>query len=258
MRQTHTRRAFTLIEVLVVVAIIALLVAILLPSLASAKRQSKIVVCQTNLHQLGLGIASYANQQRVIPFGPTVDMLFPMLEENKGDLATNQIWTGPQVIQPDNAVKPQAMGLGLLLGRSSMWPQMMYCPDDDSNDPLEELAKVKEKTDKAAYSSYLYRQLQETNGQGKLENLGFNTNKTDKTKKGNRATTLALDMNALLSISPDATRTNHKAAKVNVLYFDGSARTYDNAKHEFSLRDEDLMDLKEGRADILRECDKRY
>lgn len=265
MRQTHVRAAFTLIEVLVVVAIIALLVAILLPSLASAKRQSKIVVCQTNLHQLGLGIAAYANQQRTIPFGPNVDMLFsPFLENNDGTKATNQIWTGPQTIQPDNAVKPQAMALGLLLGRSSMWPQMMFCPGDDSNDPREELAKVKEKTDKAAYSSYLYRQLQQTNGLGKLENLGFNT-KADGTK-GNRATALALDVNSLLSMDPDAIRTNHKAAKVNVLYFDGSARTYDNSKHEFSIRDQDLtsgpagmlQDLEDRRGAIFRECDKRY
>ncbi len=260
MRNARTYPAFTLIEVLVVVAIIALLIAMLVPSLATARTQSRLVVCQTNLHQLGLGIAAYANQQRTIPFGPSVDLLFsPFLEPNDGSMSTNQIWTGPQVVQPDNTVKPQAMGLGMLLSRASMWPQMMYCPGDDTNDPVEELAKVKQRTDKAAYSSYLYRQLQETNGTGKLENLGFNT-------KGGRVTALALDVNALLSIDPDAKRTNHKAAKVNVLYRDASARGYDNAKGTFSLRDEDLtggpeavlQDLATRRAVILQECDRRY
>lgn len=256
------RSGFTLIEVLVVVAIIALLIAILLPSLAAAKFQSRVTVCQSNLHQLGVGITAYASEQRVIPFGPTVDMLFaPFLEGNKGDLATNQIWTGPQVVQPANNVVPQGMGLGLMLSRASMWPKMMYCPGDDTNDPIEELAKVQERTDKAAYCSYLYRQLQETNKRGKLEDLGKNNAKYPR-----RATALALDLNSLLSMDPDAVRTNHKAQRVNVLYYDASARSYDNRKHDFSLRDEDLgsdpshmlEDLAQRRAAILQEADKRY
>jgi prepilin-type N-terminal cleavage/methylation domain-containing protein len=41
--------AFTLIELLVVVAIIALLMAILMPALQRVKKQSKTVVCQSNL-----------------------------------------------------------------------------------------------------------------------------------------------------------------------------------------------------------------
>jgi prepilin-type N-terminal cleavage/methylation domain-containing protein len=52
--------AFTLIEVLVVVAIIALLVAILLPSLARARQQAKMLVCQTNVHQLSTAFIMYS------------------------------------------------------------------------------------------------------------------------------------------------------------------------------------------------------
>jgi prepilin-type N-terminal cleavage/methylation domain-containing protein len=52
-------RGFTLIEVLVVVAIIALLLAILLPSLAAARNQAKVTICQANSKQIGTMIASY-------------------------------------------------------------------------------------------------------------------------------------------------------------------------------------------------------
>lgn len=56
---TSPRRAFTLIEVLVVVAIIALLAAILLPSLQRARDQAKIGVCKASLQQIGRTGAIY-------------------------------------------------------------------------------------------------------------------------------------------------------------------------------------------------------
>ena len=54
-------RGFTLIELLVVVAIIALLVAILLPSLAKAKKYTRKVVCLSNANQIGKATITYAN-----------------------------------------------------------------------------------------------------------------------------------------------------------------------------------------------------
>lgn len=57
-------RAFTLIEVLVVVAIIALLLAILLPSLAKARDQAKVPICLSNLRSMGLVTQIYLNNNR--------------------------------------------------------------------------------------------------------------------------------------------------------------------------------------------------
>jgi prepilin-type N-terminal cleavage/methylation domain-containing protein/prepilin-type processing-associated H-X9-DG protein len=52
-------KGFTLIELLVVVAIIALLVAILLPSLQSARQHAKAVVCNSNMHNVSTAMANY-------------------------------------------------------------------------------------------------------------------------------------------------------------------------------------------------------
>jgi len=58
------RHGFTLIELLVVISIIALLLAILMPSLSRARGQAKSVVCQSNLRQLGVSLTMYATASR--------------------------------------------------------------------------------------------------------------------------------------------------------------------------------------------------
>lgn len=57
--QRRTRNGFTLIEILVVIAIISILAAILFPVFARARENARRASCQSNLKQIGLGLLQY-------------------------------------------------------------------------------------------------------------------------------------------------------------------------------------------------------
>lgn len=61
-RPINRFRAFTLVEVLVVIAVIAILAAILLPVLSSAKARAQRTACMNNLKQINAGIHLYADE----------------------------------------------------------------------------------------------------------------------------------------------------------------------------------------------------
>ncbi len=109
------RGGFTLVELLVVVAIIALLVSILLPTLGRAKEQTRIVVCLSNLKSMGLGFAFYTteNNDWYPPaagrggYPPTWDLNMLDYYENKGmlhcpsdNMVRNYINTNPEYLYP--------------------------------------------------------------------------------------------------------------------------------------------------------------
>jgi prepilin-type N-terminal cleavage/methylation domain-containing protein/prepilin-type processing-associated H-X9-DG protein len=68
-REAHGPKvAFTLVELLVVVAIIAVLAALLLPGLSNAKALGRLARCKGNVRQLGVAMGMYATDEGRYPF----------------------------------------------------------------------------------------------------------------------------------------------------------------------------------------------
>ncbi|MHC4395670.1 MAG: type II secretion system protein [Planctomycetota bacterium] len=102
--------AFTLIELLVVISIIAMLMAILLPSLRNAREQGKRAVCMANLRSIGQGIYIYANdnRERLIPGD------FPV-SWNVWGKPMGGVWGGPPGVG-----NSQPLNLGHLLASGAL------------------------------------------------------------------------------------------------------------------------------------------
>ena len=65
----RARRGFTLVELLVVVAIIGILVGMIMPAVQQARESGRKAVCVNNLHQIGVALQAYESQNRTLPIG---------------------------------------------------------------------------------------------------------------------------------------------------------------------------------------------
>jgi prepilin-type N-terminal cleavage/methylation domain-containing protein/prepilin-type processing-associated H-X9-DG protein len=220
------KQAFTLIELLVVISIIAVLVGILLPALGAARHSAYNITCGQNQHQVGIALHAYSvdNDDR-LAVNPEAGLDFARGYFGIGQ-ATNAIYTKGT---------DQLIGLGMVLDGYIEDPQAMFCPSDDSADPIEELEHIKLRDDSAS-CSYFYRQLDRTTND-RIYDLG-------QSNPDLLASALLVDANSLLSFSPDYFRTNHDNSTVNILYHDGHVESYPNSSNQtdgvFSVHDQDF------------------
>jgi prepilin-type N-terminal cleavage/methylation domain-containing protein/prepilin-type processing-associated H-X9-DG protein len=79
-RDARNHRGLTLIEALVVIALLALVAALLLPAVQAARESSRRAQCLSNLHNIGLAMQAYVDAHRAFPPSTFESAVLPHLE----------------------------------------------------------------------------------------------------------------------------------------------------------------------------------
>jgi len=172
--QRGRSRAFTLIDVLVSIGVIAVLIGIILPSYGKAREAAHRIVCGSNLRQLGIGVASYAQDNRdIIPHSV---FLSPY-----GDRSATPQVQDMVVIRTDSKAfrkRPwgQWDGIGMLFnGDYTPAAKIYYCPSHSGDHPYERYAQQWLNADDGEIvSNYQYRG-KGPNGSFKLDQINPQT-----------------------------------------------------------------------------------
>jgi len=137
-----TRAAFTLVELLVVIGIIAVLISLLLPSLNKAREAAKRTACLSNLHQIHMMLVMYANANKdQVPIGYSgAGTAGANLSEGNNYFISRKANGGAPQADQDPPRIVRYIGLGLLLktgyvkeGHDGGSGRVFYCPSFDGD-----------------------------------------------------------------------------------------------------------------------------
>ena len=121
------RAAFSLVELLVVIGVVAVLFALLLPVIARVRRHAQATTCVTNLRQLGHAMVLYAQQNHGhLPAGHR-------FVENKAHSGDSRWWSWDDALAPLLGEPPPQAELE---GSYTVNPSpLLQCPSDDRVPP---------------------------------------------------------------------------------------------------------------------------
>ncbi|UCG50357.1 MAG: DUF1559 domain-containing protein [Phycisphaerales bacterium] len=245
------RGAFTLVELLTVIAIVAVLMGILVPVLSSARASARKVACLSNLRQIGVAIHSYSDDYSGnIPFGPKAPPF----------LSPTDFYSSTGAVTSLISLRTGApVGLGLLLeSYLSSQPTVLFCPDSDQRFITEaELAKV---GISQAQCSYYYRHASVTSlfdsggSPDRLRDRIVSSN-LGRNRNGKRVRALAIDTMFLcpgdlaeFNVMP---RTHHRQEFANILFADGNVASSRNKDGRFTVDIRNYSELRDAYSKIL-------
>lgn len=246
---SRAHRAFTLLELLIVIAILGMLAALLLPVLAAAKDSSRRAGCLSNLRQIGIAIHAHAHDHDGrIPYGPNAP---PFSHPAEFYPSTGS----PTSLLSLRSGTPAGLGL-LLQSELAHTPKVLFCPGSDQ--PMNAEGELANVGATQAQGSYYYRHGGVTAlfytppvepEMTRLDQPGTN-------RLGQPIRALAIDSQFLCSPSLATynvkPRTHHKQKVANVLFTDGSVQALDNRHRRYTLDLRNNADLYDAFNRILR------
>lgn len=155
-RQRFARRAFTLLDILITISIVAILLSLLLPSLTNVNETARRVACRSNIRQIGLSLTMYASANR----GELPSSVFRTIRGVPGTANEPQNMLTLRLApdrKPDDNWNPWD-GLGLLAAGDYLNAgKTFYCPSHKGDHPYRKYAPVWNSLEYELVGNYHYR-----------------------------------------------------------------------------------------------------